>query len=176
LSGTSPQPHQLVYTAYGIIALHGTAAGGNGADAADITLARAVISLRAWYLCEVLYNPISAAIRTSVAVFLLRVVVARTHKIIIWVNMVVIWVTSLAFFLILLLQCQPLDHFWLQITGQPGTCVDPSIVGHATIVHSTVAACSDWVLGLLPIAILWDVKLNKRTKAMISFLLGLGIL
>jgi len=149
--------------------------GATGQEPQDFTVSTAVVSLRAWYLCEVLYAPISAAIRTSIAVFLLRLANTPLHKAIIWVNLILTWILSLAFFLILLLQCLPLDNFWARLRGQPGKCVDHDVVINATIVHSVLSATSDIVLALLPVALLWRVQLDRGTKVSISLLLSLGI-
>lgn len=45
-----------------------------------------------------------------------------------------------------------------------------------TIAHSIVNAVTDFILAFLPIAILWNVKLNKRTKVGVATLLGMGVL
>jgi len=167
---------QLAYTAYSIIALHGIVAGGTGLHRTDLTPEGAAIALRAWWLCEVLYTPIVLLIRTSVAAFLLRIANNRVHQCIIYVDLAVIWAVSVAFFFILVFQCSPVSYFWMQALGDKASCIDQRVVPAATIAHSVISAVSDWVLGLLPIAMLWNVQLNKRTKATISFLLGLGLL
>ncbi|KAH8899896.1 hypothetical protein GQ53DRAFT_835914 [Thozetella sp. PMI_491] len=165
----------LMYTPYAIIVLHSIVYGGTGAHSVEFTLEGAMISLRAWYICEVLYSPISATIRTSIGALLLRIATDETHRRIIWVNLAVIWMSCVAYFFVSLFQCVPLDHFWMQLTGEPGACMDPKVMANTSIAFSVVAALSDWVLGLLPVAILWNVQLNIRTKVTVSLLLGMGM-
>jgi len=149
---------------------------GTGLKTSQLTLPGASIALRGWWLCEVIYSPMVLLIRTSVALFLLRIATNKIHKWIIYVDMGFIWVISIVYFFIMVFQCYPVSYFWMRILGEQGKCLNPAVVPAATIVHSATSAVSDWILGLLPIAMLWNVKLNKRTKATISLLLSMGLL
>lgn len=71
-------------------------------------------------------------------------------------------------------QCDPPRYFYDQILGMQGHCMDTAIVPNVTIAHSVIEAVCDLVFAALPIAILWNVQLNKRTKVVIAFLLGMG--
>ncbi|KAI1841693.1 hypothetical protein JX265_006242 [Neoarthrinium moseri] len=168
----------LVYTAYAIIAVCGVAMGGTGKHTSELTLDGVAIALRGWYLCEVLYAPLSGIIRTSIAIFLLRLVVKPWQIWVIRVNLGIIWVTSLVYFFLMTFQCVPPSYFWegpSRQAGSAGTCMDNNVVPIATIVHSAVSAVSDWMLGLLPIAMLWNVSINRRTKVSIAILLSMGL-
>lgn len=133
-------------------------------------------SLKAWYLCMVLYAPITLTIRASVCVILLRLTTTRVHRWIIWINFGIIAAVSVAFFFVLVFQCSPPSYFWRQVYGAEGYCHNKLIVAYSTTVHSCVSALSDWCLGLMPIALLWKVNINRRTKAIIAVLLGLGMM
>ena len=54
--------------------------------------------VRAWYLGEVLYPPLAAFVRTSIAVFLLHIAVEKWHVWVIRFNIVVIWILSIVYF------------------------------------------------------------------------------
>jgi hypothetical protein len=169
---------QAVYTAYGVVAVHGVAVGGTGKHTEELTPAGIEVALRAWYLCEVLYAPLSGLIRTSIAIFILRLATKPWQKWTIWVNITIIWLISIVYFFLMALQCLPPNYFWQGPVGVPGvtgSCMDHDVVPIATIVHSSVSAVSDWVLGLLPIAMLWKVNINRRTKISIAILLGMGL-
>ncbi|GKT48321.1 uncharacterized protein ColSpa_08502 [Colletotrichum spaethianum] len=163
------------YTAYGGIALHGVTNGATGKHITELTVDQAAVSLRAWYICEVLYSPITLAIRTSIALLLLRLAPNKIHRWIIYANLVVVWMISIAFFCIMTFQCMPPSYFWRQLYGDPGSCIDLNIVPDATIAHSIISALSDWCMGLLPIALLWNVNLNRRTKVLVAILLSMGM-
>lgn len=167
---------QILYLAYGAVALDGIVNGATGKRIEELAIDDAAVSMRSWYICEVLYSPVTMAIRASVCVVLLRLASQRVHVWIIWINFCLIAIVSVVFFFILLFQCNPVGHFWKQIYGQPGSCIAPSIVPTAFWVHSIISSLSDWCLGLLPVAILWNVKINMRTKVIIAFLLSMGIM
>ena len=157
------------------MALHGVVAGGTGRTVGTFNAETAAISLRAWYVCEVLYSPITICIRVSICVFLLRIAAQKVHRWILIGNIAVISIISVAYFFVMVLQCNPPSFFWEQVLGAKGTCIDPNIVPDATIAHSVISAVSDWIVGFLPIAILWNVKINMRTKVTIAFMLSMGI-
>ncbi|KAH6689028.1 integral membrane protein [Plectosphaerella plurivora] len=165
-----------IYFVYGCVALHGVLHGATGKRIEELSLDAAALSLRAWYICEVLYSPATLAIRASVCVVLLRLSSQRLHIWIIWINFVLIAIVSTVFFFILTFQCSPVSYFWMQVYGLKGSCIPVSVVPTAFWVHSIISSLSDWCLGLLPVAILWKVKINLRTKAIIAFLLSIGII
>ncbi|KAM0287677.1 hypothetical protein ACHAQH_000206 [Verticillium albo-atrum] len=165
----------LIYIAYGAVALDGIRNGATGKSLAELAIDDAAVSLRAWYICEVLYAPTTLAIRASVCVLLLRLASRKINRWIIWINLAVVSVVSIAFFFLLVFQCSPVHFFWRQLYGMQGSCINRNIVPYATIFHSVISALSDWCLGLLPIALLWNVDINRRTKVIIAILLSMGM-
>lgn len=188
--------------------------------------------VRAWYLGEVLYPPLAAFVRTSIAVFLLHIAVEKWHVWVIRLNIVIIWILSIVYFfrtsslprpvlklalgsntafgrhrrasrrprqakaperhltertpwtdpllnfLVMTMQCSPPSYFWrgpIDPTVQ-GSCLHQDVVPISTIVYSAISAVSDWMLALLPIAMLWHVRINLQTKIGVAILLGMGIL
>jgi hypothetical protein len=128
-------------------------------------------------LCEVIYSPVSALIRTSISVFLLRIAQTRLHRWVICITMAAVWTFSVVYFVLVLMQCSPTSFFWRQVLGtDEGHCIDPGIIPAATIAQSVVGAVCDFALALLPAAMLWKVQLNVRTKITVAVLLGMGIL
>jgi hypothetical protein len=83
---------------------------------------------------------------------------------------------STFYFFLVLFQCSPVSFFWSQYKGVNGSCINPAAVPDASIAHSVVSFTADWILGLLPIVLLWDLKMNTRTKASVAGLLSLGLL
>lgn len=114
------------------------------------------------------------ALRLSIGVQLLRIAVSRTHKMIIWITVTIFQVASLAFFLLFVLQCLPSKYFWERFTGGEGTCINPEITVNATYAYSAVSCATDWVLGLLPISLVWHLQMTPRTKLMVAAILALG--
>jgi hypothetical protein len=164
----------LLFTAHGIITLWGIVEASF--EGATDFLRGENIALHSWFLGELLYAPLSALIRSSIAVFLLRIARAKLHRAIIYGALGITWSLSVVYFFILLFQCWPVSHFYEQVLGRDGTCLNKNIVPSATLAHSIISACTDIVLALLPVLILWNVRLNKRTKIGIATLLSLGLL
>ena len=57
-----------------------------------------------------------------------------------------------------------------------GSCINAAAVPDASIAHSAVSFTADWILGLLPIALLWHLQMNTRTKVSVATVLGMGLL
>lgn len=123
-----------------------------------------------------MYPLITLAIRGSVCVLLFRLNSKRSLNWIIWINLVVTNIVSIGFFLILAFQCDPPAYFWRQLYEDDGYCRSKLMVTYSTTVYSVLSALSDWCLGLMPIAILWSVNINLRTKFVIAGLLSLGMM
>lgn len=54
--------------------------------------------------------------------------------------------------------------------------MNPVVVPDASIAHSAVSFTADWVLGLLPITLIWTLKMNRRTKISLGCILAIGLL
>ncbi|KAK8050368.1 hypothetical protein PG994_012098 [Apiospora phragmitis] len=168
----------LIYTTTSVIILHSIALGGTGLHTTQLTQQGIIVALRAWYLGEVLYVPTATLIRMSIALFLLRIAVKPWHVWTTRINIVVILVLNLVYFFLMVLQCTPPSFFWegpARVPGAHGSCIDEAVVPISTIVHSNLSAVSDWILALLPVAMLWNVQINLRTKISVAVLLSAGL-
>lgn len=127
-------------------------------------------------LGEVFYTITTVLLRLSIAVFLLRICVKRAHKYLIYATMIMIIIFSTFYFFLAIFQCQPTSYFWGQYAGEQGSCIDKTIFPNATFAHSAVSATADFVLGILPVCIIWDLKMNLRTKVSVGMVLSLGVM
>lgn len=148
--------------------------GGTGKHITQLTVEETYLGLKTWYISELIYAPLSAMVRTSVALFLLRVATKAIHRWIVYVDLIIVWIMSLVFLFIAILQCSPPSFFYNQVLGAKGQCMNVNILPNATIAHSVIGAVCDLVFAGLPVAMLWNVQLNKRTKIVIAVLLGMG--
>ncbi|KAL1902787.1 hypothetical protein Sste5346_000697 [Sporothrix stenoceras] len=166
----------IFYTGYAVSAIYGVT-HGVGTLGSGMSLEEAMVGLRAWWLCEILYPPVTLSVRTSVAVFLLQIAVQRVHRRIIIGVMVAFWVVTAPLFFVALFQCQPVSYFWMQpFPDVPrGKCMDGSVMYIVSVIHSVISACCDWTLGIIPVFMLWKVQLSVRTKITLSILLSMGV-
>ncbi|RCI15672.1 hypothetical protein L249_3529 [Ophiocordyceps polyrhachis-furcata BCC 54312] len=161
------------------IAMRGTTFGafGQAKSGTASTTERIVATFQDLYFCEVLYSPTSLAIRFSICLFLLKIVNHKTHRRIIYLLLAVVSSASISYWLITIFQCVPPSFFWSQHQpGAVGHCLHPEAFFYAGYVHGSVSAVSDLVVGALPIAILWRIRLDRRTKLTALVLLGMSFL
>lgn len=136
-------------------------------------------------------------IKLSIGVFLLRL---ATKKLYIWIirgSLVIVTLWSLGIFIWDIFQCTPVAKQWdFRITT--GHCAGPDEIISAAYALSVMTVLSDWffvsraashdsasqmcgiltvhVQALIPIPMLWGVKMTKQAKATVIVILGLGVL
>jgi hypothetical protein len=166
---------QVFFTTYCACSLSGIHYG-TGRHLDDIPPTDIPRALYFWWLCELFYTITTVFIRLSIAVFLLRICIKPIHRWIIYGTLTMVICFSIFYFFLVLFQCTPVNFFWGQYEGVKGHCINPAAVPDASISHSAVSFTADWILGLLPVALLWDLKMNTRTKISVAGLLSLGLL
>jgi hypothetical protein len=88
----------------------------------------------------------------------------------------IIAVLTAMYFFFFVFQCHPVSYFWLQFSGLKGACLPAQQVANISTVYSIFAAAADLTFGILPIFVIWGLKINKKAKMVVGGLLGLGIL
>ena len=86
--------------------------------------------------------------------------------------MTVTVVVGVTLFGVLMGQCEPVSYFWDRMS-QPGHC-DPTTVIRTLYVYSVSSAICDFILGLLPVALVWGLQMNTRTKISVVCILSMG--
>jgi hypothetical protein len=118
------------------------------------------------------YAITAAFVKTSVALVLFRINVRPMIRNIIIALLTIFWIVSLMLFLFLAFQCRPISLNWG--VGE-GTCVDVIHTVRLWIAFTVADIACNWILSLLPIAMLWKVQIQKGLKAVLMLLLGMGI-
>lgn len=114
-------------------------------------------------------------IKLSIAIFLLRLAVRRRYRYTLWASMVVVVVWSIVSFFWDIFQCTPVQAQW-DFTIPHARCVSPAQIVSAAYAISVMTIVTDWLFALLPIPMIWKVKMTKQAKASVTMILGLGIL
>jgi hypothetical protein len=127
-----------------------------------------------WWACEPVYVLSNMALKFSIGIFLLRIAVSRTHKIIIWTAVAAVELYGVFYFFLFVLQCRPSAYFWTQYTGGKGSCIDPKITVDATYAYSAISCVVDWTLGIIPVFLVWNLQMNPRTKISVAMILAVG--
>ncbi|KAF5657608.1 integral membrane protein pth11 [Fusarium heterosporum] len=113
-------------------------------------------------------------IKLSIGVFLLRLCVKRIYNWIIWISLAIISIWSVVLFFWNIFQCHPVQMQW-DFRIKEGRCVSADQIVSAAYAISVMTVLSDWLYALLPIPMLWSVKMTKQAKATVIVILGLGI-
>lgn len=129
------------------------------------------------FAAQLAYNPILACVKCSALQFLLRLGGGLNKKIR-WCICGVATVTLLQMciiFLVLVLQCKPINYYWNRYSHStgPGTCIDlPAFY----ITTASFTVMTDFLVLALPIWIFLGLNMRVKLKAMVIglFLLGGG--
>lgn len=130
--------------------------------------------LQWWWRCEPVYVISNMAIKASIAVMLLRLTIIKIHRIIIWINIVVLEIYSTCFFFLFIFQCSPSSYFWTQYTGGKGSCINPTALVNVTYGYSAITCVSDWIFAILPFFLVWKLQMKPRAKLLVALILAMG--
>ncbi|KJZ69264.1 hypothetical protein HIM_11348 [Hirsutella minnesotensis 3608] len=132
-------------------ALHGITQGGIGKSILEISPTEVITAFKVWYACELIYGPLAAVIRTSIAFLILRVCRDHWVRVTLFACLGIIYTFTVVYFFINLLQCFPPSYYWTQFSDPTalGYCAKPHLVPNVAIAHSLLMAFTDWVIGIL---------------------------
>lgn len=103
------------------------------------------------------------ASKLSIGHFLLRIAIRPMHIWIIYGVMCITILTGAVFFFVTMFQCNPIPFFWdKNIPG--GTCINMDVIIALTYLYSACSVICDFSFALLPIAIVWRLNMNKKSK------------
>ncbi|KEQ60459.1 uncharacterized protein M437DRAFT_19625, partial [Aureobasidium melanogenum CBS 110374] len=120
------------------------------------------------------YIMTSLFLKLSLAVFFLRIVVAKWQRYIIIVGTSIFCLFTLAFFFIAVFQCGPPSQFLLN--NAKGKCLPWSVTGPLNYIHGTLNAITDWIFVSLPILVIRNANMNRKGKASVIGVLAIGVL
>ena len=112
------------------------------------------------------------AAKLSIALQLFRVTTNRIHVWIIYAAVALTMMTNVVFFFVTFFQCQPYSYFWDK--NQPGTCLPFNVFVPLAYFYNIWATVNDFLLGFLPIAIVYKLQMDLKTKILLVPILGMG--
>lgn len=112
--------------------------------------------------------------RVSLCLFMLRIVNrVGIYKLILWAVIFLNSVTTFISIIQLLAGCRPLAKLWNP--SGPGVCLPAKVTQAIGLTNATTTIASDWLVALLPILVLKDLNMARRTKIALSVLMGTGL-
>ncbi|KAI1131565.1 hypothetical protein F5Y10DRAFT_261946 [Nemania abortiva] len=164
----------IAYTTFVMLCIRYGA--GKRQDAVPLENIPKVLEMR--WAGEITYIATGISLKLTVGLFLLRICAKRWHKMAIYTALIVCVGFNVFYLLMATFQCRPVEFYWEQYTNPTitGTCLPAQVVTGLTYAACGVNAAGDWVLGLLPIALVRGLDLMRRQKISIAGILALGAL
>ncbi|KAI8725634.1 hypothetical protein NCS52_00135000 [Fusarium sp. LHS14.1] len=125
------------------------------------------------WLFQTFYCSSLIFIKSSICLTLLRIAIEKTHRIIVWMTLVISVISTLIVSIGLLTMCRPISANWDKSAGQ---CSPPIVITSLSYLVSAAAVLTDWVCAILPGFMLYKTQMKRATKISISIILGLGVL
>jgi hypothetical protein len=85
--------------------------------------------------------------------------------------------SGLVLLLLMLLQCKPISYFWSRLAFDPsiqGYCIDIKLIIMMTYIYSAFAALCDFTVGILPIFIVRNLNMPRKTKTAAFVILSMA--
>jgi hypothetical protein len=119
-----------------------------------------------------LYILTTVALKISLAIFFLKIVVRTWQRRVIWVVTAIYTVYAIAFAFVAVFQCGIPTNFLIK--EAVGICIHDDVLQPLNYVHASLNAISDWTFACLPIFVLWNAQMPRSAKILAGFLLSLG--
>lgn len=100
--------------------------------------------------------------KISIGYLLLRITVRRIDVLLVYGTMLITVLTGIVFFFVTLLQCRPISYFWDQ--DQSGECINVEVIIALTYLYSVFSVISDFTCAILPMFLVWQLNMDKRSK------------
>ncbi|KAI2466705.1 hypothetical protein F4781DRAFT_339993 [Annulohypoxylon bovei var. microspora] len=117
-------------------------------------------------------------IKLSIGIFLLRLATQKRYRYTLYASIVVVSIWSIVLFFWNIFQCNPVAAQWdytILENDSTSHCVSADEIVSAAYGLSIMTILSDWLYALIPIPMLWKVKMTTQTKLTVVIVLGLGI-
>ncbi|KAE8151909.1 hypothetical protein BDV25DRAFT_128402 [Aspergillus avenaceus] len=112
-------------------------------------------------------------LKISISLYLKRLFLkSKKWKIFFWCFIAFNTITSALDAAVIFPQCTPVEYNWNK--SVEGRCWSSTAIDAIGIAQGVIAASTDFVLSILPIIFLWNIKLPKRVKVGICGIMALG--
>lgn len=129
-----------------------------------------------WLLvAESFYVVTMCALKFSVAIFFLRVMVKPWQRNVVYVSVALATVMNIVYFFVIVFQCgTPHGGMWFLLQQLAQKCLTRSQFLGVSYTHGVVSSVTDIVFAVLPVVILRSSKLQAREKATVLLILSLA--
>ncbi|KAL3441976.1 hypothetical protein BJX65DRAFT_313284 [Aspergillus insuetus] len=146
---------------------------GVGRRLADITtFADVKESLWWWWISQPMYIFSGVFMKVSISITLWQLTVFRAHRLILLATAITAVIPGIVLWLLMTFQCKPVSKFWHR--AAPGSCLDPDPLIIVFYVYGALGALNDLCLSIIPIHLVWNLRLDARTRVAVAVILSLG--
>ncbi|EKG13682.1 hypothetical protein MPH_09148 [Macrophomina phaseolina MS6] len=126
---------------------------------------------RKWFMFfQIFYVASTVPIKSAICIALLRITQDPKYRYPLTGIIALATVAAITTIVTVLAQCQPVAATW---DKREGTCADPKFITNVSYFISVTSIVTDWTCAILPVFILWNVKLRFRIKASVAAILAL---
>ncbi|KAJ0340995.1 hypothetical protein COL154_012069 [Colletotrichum chrysophilum] len=111
--------------------------------------------------------------KTSLALFLLRLVTTRLHQFIILFPVIILGIFVVASLCVFWFSCTPVEFLWDRLLPGGSCPIDPGPIATAAGIWSVVV---DFWYAVTPWALLWNLQMPKKEKLLINMSMSLGVI
>ncbi|KAL8965502.1 MAG: hypothetical protein Q9183_003820, partial [Haloplaca sp. 2 TL-2023] len=124
------------------------------------------------YVTQYLLFLILSITKVSICLFILRIKNTGWLRWCLYALMGGLVVTTLSCIIILSAQCRPLWAFWMP---EAGSCWRKDVYNDAIWAQVAYSIFSDLVCTLLPVVVLWNIKVSRHLKVAVCGLMSVGL-
>ncbi|KAJ5963583.1 uncharacterized protein N7479_003459 [Penicillium vulpinum] len=133
----------------------------------------AVKAMHLNYATQGIYMWAIGLVKISIGLFLLRFASVKRFRIFIWVVMVLMALYTAICFLTLIFECQDIRANW--DPSVKSKCFSPHQLLTLSYTNTALNILTDLIFAVLPVFMLRHLQVNRRVKASLICILGLGI-
>jgi hypothetical protein len=155
-----------------VLTVFGTVKHGLGQDIWTLSPDEITKMLRYFYSMAILYFTQVALLKLTLVFFYIRVFPSAKVQRLLWGTIVFVCLWGLAFVIIAIFQCRPINYFWTKWDGlHKGICLDVNTI---TLSNAGISIALDfWILGI-PLWQLWGLKMHWKRKVGVGMMFCVG--
>lgn len=154
------------------IIIRGSIGNGLGKDLWTLKPEEITQLLKSFYVQASLYFAELTLLKLSLIFFYIRVFPTKGAQRLLWGTVIFTCLWGIAFVIVAIFQCQPIDYFWSKWDGlHEGKCLNINAI---TVCNASISIALDiWSLGI-PLWQLWGLKMHWKKKVGVAMMFCIG--
>ncbi|GAM88820.1 hypothetical protein ANO11243_068540 [Dothideomycetidae sp. 11243] len=127
-----------------------------------------------WFLAGIFYIWGTALVKITIGLLLLHFITQRYQRLVVFSVNIICIALGIAYSLLLIFDCKPISYWWNLDPNAKGTCLAAMtflIIGY---VIAGVNAVADCAFAIIPMLIMRDTTMDRRSRYAVCGILGIG--